>query len=1260
MCKSYTSAFSLLDYLGSQVQKVSNSSLPGGGSLNYSSGPSSNASVPNSFLVCLQEPPTNRHKQVSGLGNGNHLLFQAGGDRPRSAIFASANLSLWKLPNFTDEDVVTALWNTGNSNIPEIVVCSVYLDSNAQETVHPLLFRVARFCERKRFPLLFLGDLNAHSAFWRSYKEDNRGADLEEFILEYNLSVLNKGRDFTFFSGTSRSIIDVSLCSTGLEDFIMNWRVLDAVQGPDHRMCTFDITMSIPNRLSRNLRKGDWSLFRQVLERRGQGVPSEWSVTHLALEAQNFTSDVTAALDASCPKRPVSTRLRTFTGWTDELARLRGQVRHRFSYYRARRTAEAFDSLKAARRAFSKALRRARRKSWQEFCEGIDDFKKASLLNKVVQAKGRQSLGILKKEDGVSCDSPQETLDLLVKTHFPGNVDVTRTPPSRPPGPDDEVSTERCDVSDRGPASFISKDTVTEAICSFGDFKAPGPDGIQPLVLKKIGPEATKRLVAIYRASYLLGHVPKEWLQSNVVFMPKQGKDDYSSPRAFRPISLSSFLLKGLERVVYWHLSETALVERPLSIHQHAFRQERSCETALSFMTSQIESAFTAKGFALGVYLDIQGAFDNVSTESIVDGMRAKNFPTVTIKWYSYYLSHRTMVTEHQNISIEKRLTRGTPQGGVLSPLMWNLAFESLLEQFQRGEVKICGFADDAALIITGKNPAILQARMQAAIDKAVSWGRTRTLSFSPAKTQSILFTWKRKYTPPRPLTMNGTEIPYSDEVKYLGIWLDSKLTYSSHIKRKIRAAKGHLLNLQNAMGRLWGTTPKMTRWLYTSVVRPALTYGAVVWAKGTRSQNFEKQLTRVNRLALVTMGHFRRGTPTAGLEVIMNIWPLPLYIQYAAVSGYNRIYNLCKSQPDQLPSTWCYEVVQSPVAGLRVNRQTHHLDYCRDLLETVGHRVSTSDRLSNHFQWKKWYEVDKSSFQWGNPGDQNGIHVYTDGSRLHDSTGCGGVIYRDGQSIHSFSLHLGFPFTVFQGEVYAIFQAAQWISRNVDNSRVDFHVDARAALNTLAKFRQNSKLVRDTSLILNEAGTTNRVVLNWVKAHAGHLGNEQADALAKDGARDPFRVPAFMPCPPESYYKAQLKRKFSDFWDEQWQRLPTCRQTKQWFPHVSPRHSFDLLRSTRRELSELVQLITGHNFLKRHQALIDKTDDNKCRLCDEGSEETSFHVMAECPVLAVIRLQIFGAPTLELPLSWSKSQLVGFLREASIDLLSLDVDEAE
>ena len=132
MRRRHDCATSLLEYLAAQMRTVPPPSPPVGDGLDSSGG----TSVPNGFLVCLQEPPTNRHG-VTSLGKGNHLLFQEGGDRPRAAIFASAHLSLWKLPNFTEEDVVTASWSTGNSNIPEIIVCSVYLDGDAPETVPP-------------------------------------------------------------------------------------------------------------------------------------------------------------------------------------------------------------------------------------------------------------------------------------------------------------------------------------------------------------------------------------------------------------------------------------------------------------------------------------------------------------------------------------------------------------------------------------------------------------------------------------------------------------------------------------------------------------------------------------------------------------------------------------------------------------------------------------------------------------------------------------------------------------------------------------------------------------------------------------------------------------------------------------------------------------------------------------------------------------------------------------------------------------------
>ena len=102
------------------------------------------------------------------------------------------------------------------------------------------------------------------------------------------------------------------------------------------------------------------------------------------------------------------------------------------------------------------------------------------------------------------------------------------------------------------------------------------------------------------------------------------------------------------------------------------------------------------------------------------------------------------------------------------------------------------------------------------------------------------------------------------------------------------------------------------------------------------------------------------------------------------------------------------------------------------------------------------------------------------------------------------------------------------------------------------------------------------------------------------------------------------FRSRFSTKWQADWEKRADCRQTKLWFPYISKRLSFSLLALGRIELSKMIQLITGHNFLKRHEALVNKSEDADCRLCLED-EETSFHVIAECPALARQRQQTFG-----------------------------------
>jgi hypothetical protein len=114
-----------------------------------------------------------------------------------------------------------------------------------------------------------------------------------------------------------------------------------------------------------------------------------------------------------------------------------------------------------------------------------------------------------------------------------------------------------------------------------------------------------------------------------VIFLAKMGKGDYSDPNAFRPIGLCSFLLKGLERLVLFHLEEEFLIRKPLSRAQHVFRKSKGTDTALSEAVDKIESGLLRNQYTLGVFLDIAGAFNNISFESAIKSMRERGFPLV-------------------------------------------------------------------------------------------------------------------------------------------------------------------------------------------------------------------------------------------------------------------------------------------------------------------------------------------------------------------------------------------------------------------------------------------------------------------------------------------------------------------------------------------------------------------------------------------------------------------------------------------------------
>ena len=1186
----------------------------------------------NSFIICVQEPPV-RNRKIVGFNKGGNLFYCPISQRPRAAIYASRDINLWLIPDLTGPDIVTCLWKSGKK---EVLICSAYLDINDRSVIPSKLLQVMKRSQNNNLEAIICLDSNSHSSFWGCGDTNKRGEAMEEFILTNGLSVINTGTHFTYFNKKAATIIDVTLATSGIEDKIHGWKVTNQVTGSDHLFIKFSIGLVTETKWRRNFQTGDWDLFRAKLDLCHDNVEdiTEWTKARLEHEVDKLHDDIKLSLNESHPYQRVRPVLRKRGWWTKELDNLKREAKRAQGTFRRTRSESDHDRLKEANKAYHKALRKARRKGWREFCSDVRDPAKVALINSIIKGRCNRNLGLVTGPDGTSL-SPGNSVKELLETHFPKSL------PHAEEREDDLIDLDTSKVNpDDEAADFINEHKVREAIESFGNFKAAGPDDLKPCVLKNLSHRFIIRLTVLYKVSYLHGYTPTKWRHSKVIFIPKPGKDDYAAPRAWRPITLSSFVIKTMERVILWHVNDTALRINPLSRNQHAFRKGRSTESALSNMVEFIEEAIKDNSFALGVFLDIQGAFDNVKPEAIIQGMKAKGIDNSAVNWYEFYLRNRMVEVDHQGITAKRRLTVGTPQGGVFSPLAWNISFDPFLDLFEADNwVEVCGFADDGGLVTIGKNLSVMMSRMQRAVDKAMEWGDSAGLKFSPSKTVVVVFTRKTKFTLPTPLRMLGNEIPFSNEVKYLGITLDHRLTWIPHVTRKIRAAKGHLLQVVNAVGKLWGPQPRMAKWLYTGIVRPALTYGSLVWVKACTSNRVINELTRVNRLALLMLGNFRKGTPTAGLEVLSNTTPLPLYIQGLAIQAWVR--------------TKEHEYLHRRLLYTDEPSKKGHRQICQDLIKQLEIELPPNDFIPDAAIGERKFTIDINSFTDGTPGANADFEVFTDGSKLGGLAGSGFIIYGK-DSTWSGSFHLGADPTVFQAEVFAIKQAMNQLRAIAPKrSKIVIYSDSQANLLALNKRTVNSKVVQDAVESLNLLDNSNQITLRWVRAHVGHRGNEKADDLAKIGSTDTNLLTDQSSDMSLKVLKSTINDKIRQRWQVVWSNRSDCRQTKIWFPRIDKKLSYNLIMRSRYEMSLLVQVLTGHNYWKRHQALIDNSDDSECRLCMED-DESSFHILAECPALAWLRQQTFGTHFWEQgnPPPWTLDQVVRFLREASSDFL--------
>ncbi|OHW97034.1 reverse transcriptase [Colletotrichum incanum] len=443
---------------------------------------------------------------------------------------------------------------------------------------------------------------------------------------------------------------------------------------------------------------------------------------------------ISTAIEASVPAKAPSPKSRT--GWTEECANTLAEAKRLRRVYSEQQTEESWETYREARNRKGHVIRKALQRAHREAVETAAESP-ASLWRVTKWARNRQNQSptvtpeIKKPNTTQIATTPGEKAALFKETFFP-------PPPEANLGDIDNAS-----YSNQIILPLISESEVEEAIQEAAPLKAPGPDGVTNKALQIARPWITPHLTRIFNQSLRIGHCPQHFRKSTTVVLRKPGKDNYTVPKACRPIALLNTVGKIMDATIATRLSYLAETHGLLPDSHMSGRKQRSTEHALHRIVDQIYEAWGSGKVASLLLLDVSGAFDNVSHRRLLHNLRKRRIDEATVRWIASFLRSRETEIQVDGLRSETyRINTGIPQGSPLSPILHLFYNADLLDRCNEAEdTTATGFIDDVAILAVGNSTEETCRKLQEALRKAETWALTHASVFAPEKFQLTHFT---------------------------------------------------------------------------------------------------------------------------------------------------------------------------------------------------------------------------------------------------------------------------------------------------------------------------------------------------------------------------------------------------------------------------------------------------------------------------------------------------------------------------------------
>ncbi len=379
--------------------------------------------------------------------------------------------------------------------------------------------------------------------------------------------------------------------------------------------------------------------------------------------------------------------------------------------------------------------------------------------------------------------------------------------------------------NEQPPSIFINYADLKRSIASLKNKNSTGLDGVSNRIIKTLPSNHLSFILKCFNNFAMSLETPPQWRTAKMILLSKT-KSRIISIEETRPISLLPCFSKLFEKCFLLHFRRWINDQGLLPDEQSGFRPGHNMAVRLVAIVDQIGQSLSKHTAAGGLFVDFSNAFNQLWFNGLWLKLTKLNCPFNLISWLRHYLCNReAFINIKSSQSTRFNLAKGVPQGSVVGPVLFIVYHHDLIESLATFQWKHL-FADDLAVLFSPDSSLApsnmlfdISEQMVKVINRLIDYSNYWKQPINFKKTFWMLF--NRQVAPKLPdIVCQGHHIGHVKNFKYLGTFLDEKISFNQHIDY-IKSKINSNLKIFKRLSSTRMTSEKTNLKLFNAYIRP-------------------------------------------------------------------------------------------------------------------------------------------------------------------------------------------------------------------------------------------------------------------------------------------------------------------------------------------------------------------------------------------------------------------------------------------------------